>query len=141
MIRRPPRSTRTDTLFPYTTLFRSADLRAILIRRRTTEVNDVGHGLLLCNEHKGTPPPLPGHGGSGRQKVPIRCGSEDHLESMDRQRGVLCEPQPRVRDDALGERYETIPRPEITSGSRSSSLLRLREPGTTIRSSRSRATR
>src|SRR3546814_5885498 len=29
MIRRPPRSTRTDTLFPYTTLFRSAcDLRA-----------------------------------------------------------------------------------------------------------------
>src|SRR3546814_14277868 len=25
MIRRPPRSTRTDTLFPYTTLVRSAD--------------------------------------------------------------------------------------------------------------------
>src|SRR3546814_13448578 len=25
MIRRPPRSTRTDTLFPYTTLFRSAE--------------------------------------------------------------------------------------------------------------------
>src|SRR3546814_19755042 len=25
MIRRPPRSTRTDTLFPYTTLFRSID--------------------------------------------------------------------------------------------------------------------
>src|SRR3546814_6946179 len=28
MIRRPPRSTRTDTLFPYTTLFRSADQEA-----------------------------------------------------------------------------------------------------------------
>src|SRR3546814_12611574 len=27
MIRRPPRSTRTDTLFPYTTLFRSAAFR------------------------------------------------------------------------------------------------------------------
>src|SRR3546814_953336 len=27
MIRRPPRSTRTDTLFPYTTLFRSLGLR------------------------------------------------------------------------------------------------------------------
>src|SRR3546814_18077994 len=26
MIRRPPRSTRTDTLFPYTTLFRSVEL-------------------------------------------------------------------------------------------------------------------
>src|SRR3546814_9832605 len=25
MLRRPPRSTRTDTLFPYTTLFRSGD--------------------------------------------------------------------------------------------------------------------
>src|SRR3546814_11945596 len=28
MIRRPPRSTRTDTLFPYTTLFRSQFARA-----------------------------------------------------------------------------------------------------------------
>src|SRR3546814_8472227 len=28
MIRRPPRSTRTDTLFPYTTLFRSAQFGA-----------------------------------------------------------------------------------------------------------------
>src|SRR3546814_10738079 len=27
MIRLPPRSTRTDTLFPYTTLFRSPDVR------------------------------------------------------------------------------------------------------------------
>src|SRR3546814_5521118 len=27
MIRRPPRSTRTDTLFPYTTLFRSLEQR------------------------------------------------------------------------------------------------------------------
>src|SRR3546814_17507058 len=30
MIRRPPRSTRTDTLFPYTTLFRSLMPRAVL---------------------------------------------------------------------------------------------------------------
>src|SRR3546814_16520981 len=28
MIRRPPRSTRTDTLFPYTTLFRSVESKA-----------------------------------------------------------------------------------------------------------------
>src|SRR3546814_16348267 len=34
MIRRPPRSTRTDTLFPYTTLFRSACRRAALLFRR-----------------------------------------------------------------------------------------------------------
>src|SRR3546814_4526646 len=33
MIRRPPRSTRTDTLFPYTTLFRSADFLEFLVAR------------------------------------------------------------------------------------------------------------
>src|SRR3546814_7256991 len=41
MIRRPPRSTRTDTLFPYTTLFRSktqvGDRRAALRRRLTDQ--------------------------------------------------------------------------------------------------------
>src|SRR3546814_3255665 len=30
MIRRPPSSTRTDTLFPYTTLFRSPEARAAM---------------------------------------------------------------------------------------------------------------
>src|SRR3546814_19182653 len=37
MIRRPPRSTRTDTLFPYTTLFRSAprpEIQAVLLPDR-----------------------------------------------------------------------------------------------------------
>src|SRR3546814_5796386 len=34
MIRRPPRSTRTDTLFPYTTLFRSTDPRGQILRRQ-----------------------------------------------------------------------------------------------------------
>src|SRR3546814_13027380 len=34
MIRRPPRSTRTDTLFPYTTLFRSHSHDVTLIHRR-----------------------------------------------------------------------------------------------------------
>src|SRR3546814_20825188 len=33
MIRRPPRSTRTDTLFPYTTLFRSGHQRARIGQR------------------------------------------------------------------------------------------------------------
>src|SRR3546814_1058592 len=36
MIRRPPRSTRTDTLFPYTTLFRSNANRA---KRNTADHN------------------------------------------------------------------------------------------------------
>src|SRR3546814_17232835 len=36
MIRRPPRSTRTDTLFPYTTLFRSHSGHAKLITNSET---------------------------------------------------------------------------------------------------------
>src|SRR3546814_9476262 len=35
MIRRPPRSTRTDTLFPYTTLFRSKAVQWVDRVRRT----------------------------------------------------------------------------------------------------------
>src|SRR3546814_20425485 len=34
MIRRPPRSTRTDTLFPYTTLFRSVQRLGVLVSRK-----------------------------------------------------------------------------------------------------------
>src|SRR3546814_1856125 len=36
MIRRPPRSTRTDTLFPYTTLFRSLPV-LLQLRRRSAD--------------------------------------------------------------------------------------------------------
>src|SRR3546814_17087004 len=39
MRRRPPRSTRTDTLFPYTTLFRSAVDLAVEQRERRTEAD------------------------------------------------------------------------------------------------------
>src|SRR3546814_7318174 len=38
MIRQPPRSTRTDTLFPYTTLFRSPGLRSGSRPRRFAEL-------------------------------------------------------------------------------------------------------
>src|SRR3546814_10174629 len=43
MIRRPPRSTRTDTLFPYTTLFRSIDDGLPCIW--ATGTHDPGSGL------------------------------------------------------------------------------------------------
>src|SRR3546814_9973407 len=41
MIRRPPRSTRTDTLFPYTTLFRSAFAARILLARAAVRSLDI----------------------------------------------------------------------------------------------------
>src|SRR3546814_12363739 len=40
MCRRPPRSTRTDTLFPYTTLFRSA-------RNHRYDTNPANRGAIL----------------------------------------------------------------------------------------------
>src|SRR3546814_8055375 len=45
MIRRPPRSTRTDTLFPYTTLFRSVDRRRHLEGALVAVAHDAGDPL------------------------------------------------------------------------------------------------
>src|SRR3546814_6529202 len=50
MIRRPPRSTRTDTLFPYTTLFRSANsapigFEAEFVNQRGVEI--LYRGILM----------------------------------------------------------------------------------------------
>src|SRR3546814_17788412 len=47
MIRRPPRSTRTDTLFPYTTLFRSLELLnlACVIESEKAFGNGLGHSV------------------------------------------------------------------------------------------------
>src|SRR3546814_4479546 len=44
MIRRPPRSTRTDTLFPYTTLFRSGQGRTTAEKAGTTARRRCAHG-------------------------------------------------------------------------------------------------
>src|SRR3546814_20914938 len=49
MIRRPPRSTRTDTLFPYTTLFRScaASPSPPLLARGLTDATQTPLGYIL----------------------------------------------------------------------------------------------
>src|SRR3546814_8917297 len=74
MFRRPPKSTRTDTLFPYTTLFRSGlDQQSGLHLRLPQEGIDDGH-------------PLPRHGGAGgghRQSLPVEGGrSEEHTSEL-----------------------------------------------------------
>src|SRR3546814_18390912 len=49
MIRRPPRSTRTDTLFPYTTLFRSIKVAGVamtLNRNTFAPMRALGRGAL-----------------------------------------------------------------------------------------------
>src|SRR3546814_3744672 len=62
MIRRPPRSTRTDTLFPYTTLFRSAEHRH---KKQTGGRGQFGHVVIRVD-------PLPR--GAGR--------SEEHTSEL-----------------------------------------------------------
>src|SRR3546814_7103202 len=47
MIRRPPRSTRTDTLFPYTTLFRSV-AGSSPVRSATDETTKAPLRCLFC---------------------------------------------------------------------------------------------
>src|SRR3546814_4854610 len=75
MIRRPPRSTRTDTLFPYTTLFQSAQpiaLAPVVVgragqgRRRHAQAA-AGHQLLR---------PLEILGGEGDGPNPLAPGVE-----------------------------------------------------------------
>src|SRR3546814_13275807 len=56
MIRRPPRSTRTDTLFPYTTLFRSPELQ---------ELTRAAYGSVALSVLW-----IPGTGASGRAANP-----------------------------------------------------------------------
>src|SRR3546814_2444384 len=64
MIRRPPRSTRTDTLFPYTTLFRSAAEAALCphcgaeqvadhLRQRADAVRALGDQAAVIAQRRG----------------------------------------------------------------------------------------
>src|SRR3546814_2888368 len=59
MIRRPPRSTRTDTLFPYTTLFRSAVVDVHLmgafhvVRSAFPRMSKAGYGRVVLTSSIG----------------------------------------------------------------------------------------
>src|SRR3546814_17982965 len=68
MIRRPPRSTRTDTLFPYTTLFRS--------RSRRAERRDRDHGR-RCGDR------------SGHHRRPRRVGVHPAVKAVARPAGSV----------------------------------------------------
>src|SRR3546814_1280409 len=84
MIRRPPRSTRTDTLFPYTTLFRStgpgcayAVTQVLLAHRRRSHLRCL-HLLLLMTQARR-------FRCAGEGIVPVvgnPCRSEEHTSEL-----------------------------------------------------------
>src|SRR3546814_7364954 len=81
MIRRPPRSTRTDTLFPYTTLFRSDGARV--------------HHPLPRDRFRGRPPPRP-----RRQARPPRSRPKDR-------RGIRMSTNPTPMSDVQADGFFT----------------------------------
>src|SRR3546814_8894486 len=62
MIRRPPRSTRTDTLFPYTTLFRSPAIR---------------RGAAVASDRKRERHPRPASRRAGHRPAPAAAHARD----------------------------------------------------------------
>src|SRR3546814_3196605 len=104
MIRRPPRSTRTDTLFPYTTLFRSdqtgadplpdPDQRAIGVIDRVTRLAD-------ADRH-----------GEGEEGGMAQERSEEHtseLQSLMRiSYAVFCLKKKKIPSDKTIKRLHTI---------------------------------
>src|SRR3546814_4269332 len=66
MIRRPPRTTRTDTPFPYTTLFRSAD---------PIDLARVGNDAWISREH-------PFHVGIDLTQLRLKYRSEEHTSEL-----------------------------------------------------------
>src|SRR3546814_13791486 len=109
MIRRPPRSTRTDTLFPYTTLFRSArGIRGTVVTTvpalALLEANDAargcgGSGTCDCGGCRADPPDQ----GEGALRRGGRMDTDPHAS--------------RERDGALG-RTDEVPRPRIAPSAR-----------------------
>src|SRR3546814_3597823 len=80
MIRRPPRSTRTDTLFPYTTLFRSLRNETKAIRVGQVVNNQAG---LQCPK---APVPRPAISLSSDPPEPLRLRQARHCVCFDYQR-------------------------------------------------------
>src|SRR3712207_7434160 len=87
MIRRPPRS----TLFPYTTLFRSDQLRQILLFHQLVPEAELSHDPTGENAveqhpaHRGPEPPR-----SGVLRFPRRDRSEEHTSELQSRQYLVC---------------------------------------------------
>src|SRR3546814_16512716 len=103
MIRRPPRSTRTDTLFPYTTLFRSPDFARMVAEgvaggrfdRGRVGIVDRRHDLGRMNLAKQLP-------ADPQEQQPTREQQADDMQQRRREK--------READEA--DERDTHPKPE-----------------------------
>src|SRR3546814_2702900 len=85
MIRRPPRSTRSDTLFPYTTLFRSLPLPACAICPRDRLVGLHSSYIVSdvrCKDLASTTKPTQSIVGSRLASLPKISRSEEHTYEL-----------------------------------------------------------
>src|SRR3546814_17997394 len=111
MIRRPPRSTRTDTLFPYTTLFRSEGLA---LRREAFEAAgaeqakaralDIGRKRRALNAGRRSKPDAPMVEQRGQQARHRRVARIAERIARRPARQRLGENHRAIRRDAWGER-------------------------------------
>src|SRR3546814_11250183 len=132
MIRRPPRSTRTDTLFPYTTLFRSSPYRAASRSASPRRIT-------LASAHVDVAPEAHGRGagiepprrhdehavvvGRGDRRVAVvgdhRAGLGDHPEAV-----VLL-----AEAEGLAGSCHRTRHPDVTPGGHHDAVTALRPPG------------
>src|SRR3546814_8927218 len=80
MIRRPPRSTRTDTLFPYTTLFRSGGGTAVKSRKRCSMISTEAMTPPTADAMSRAPRPAARASTSAASLTAIR--SEEHTSEL-----------------------------------------------------------
>src|SRR3546814_15077725 len=103
MIRRPPRSTRTDTLFPYTTLFRShgAAHGAAGHRADDDQLHADHHRALDPASGAGAPADTAQSGADRAVAVPelLRDGAGDQPDEHDRDRTLFRRQDRRDRAD------------------------------------------
>src|SRR3546814_13900291 len=104
MIRRPPRSTRTDTRLPYTTLFRSMRLDAIVLDIWSPDDDAAG----LIAELRARRPALPilmltAHASVARAVDAMRSGATDFLVKPIAPERLLAAPETAVGGKTSGE--------------------------------------
>src|SRR3546814_2107090 len=102
MIRRPPRSTRTDTLFPYTTLFRSLHTQAQRDAEHRMIIRDNDDSFL---QHDPQAPSA-----SPADFIGLRLPAPEDGRDMRSRTGVISHAYPRTRSEEHTSELQSLMR-------------------------------